>query len=184
MQVDHGHATCPPPVLLPPLGDPGAPLTPADGLHDGSLSFGLCPCDQLITLALNASEGPAASLPGAPPAFLAPPAPIASPVPLLHDAPPALLAISTLHSADLRHGHTLGADKDEYVWERSYKPLISILPFSTLLLLPCSPSASTQRRLRPLFLQHPQAEGPQGEEICLLRVKGGGGQAYTYMRCL
>jgi len=29
--------------------DNGAPKTPADGLCDGSLEFGLCPCDQLVT---------------------------------------------------------------------------------------------------------------------------------------
>lgn len=28
--------------------DAGAPPTPLEGLRDGSLDFGLCPCDQLL----------------------------------------------------------------------------------------------------------------------------------------
>ena len=88
--------------LIPPygssLGEPGAPATPADGLHNGTLNFGLCPCDQLISLGLNStSTGTGVSISGG--SNLADTD--ATGRVTLEEVLPRLLAVGTLHSADL-----------------------------------------------------------------------------------
>ena len=65
-------------------GGPGAPITPAHGLLNGALSFGLCPCDQLVSLGLSgdSEHGEEGSS-------------------VKETSKLSLVAVSTLHSADI-----------------------------------------------------------------------------------